>query len=121
VSSVHLANNPPQYLRFVRLLLVESWALQVIVQLVSHYVDQKQPLLDAVKSALGRLEGTWGIVLISKDDPSQLIAVRHVVSNGFTSRSSSILTRLQFCTTCIGPQRQSFGDWARQGSNVRRE
>jgi len=78
VSSVHLANNPPQYLRFVRLLLVESWALQVIVQLVSHYVDQKQPLLDAVKSALGRLEGTWGIVLISKDDPSQLIAVRRV-------------------------------------------
>lgn len=50
---------------------------EVIVQLISFYLDQKMPLLEAVKTALARLEGTWGIVVISKDQPNQLIVARN--------------------------------------------
>ena len=49
---------------------------EVIVQLIGAYLDEKLVLLDAIKKALSRLEGTWGIAVIAKDNPGQLIAVR---------------------------------------------
>jgi glucosamine--fructose-6-phosphate aminotransferase (isomerizing) len=50
---------------------------EVIVQLIGKYLDDKLPILDAVKKALGRLEGTWGIAVIAKDSPDQIIAARN--------------------------------------------
>jgi glucosamine 6-phosphate synthetase-like amidotransferase/phosphosugar isomerase protein len=65
----------------------------VIAQLIGVYLDTGIPLLDAgkhsdnslrkstlvlpvaVKKTLGRLEGTWGLVIISKDEPDKIIAV----------------------------------------------
>jgi glucosamine 6-phosphate synthetase-like amidotransferase/phosphosugar isomerase protein len=36
---------------------------------------QNLPLLDAIKKTLTRLEGTWGIAVIAKEHPDQMIAV----------------------------------------------
>jgi len=50
---------------------------EVIVQLISSYVDEGLSTLDAVNSAVARLQGTWGLVILSKDKPNQLIAARN--------------------------------------------
>ena len=50
---------------------------EVIAQLIGHYLDQSLPMLEAVKRTLGRLEGTWGLAIIHKDEPQQVIACRN--------------------------------------------
>ena len=51
---------------------------EVIVQLIGYYLDNGYPILvDAVKKALPRLDGTWGIAVISKEQPDQMIAARN--------------------------------------------
>eukprot|EP00455_Lapot_gusevi_P042359 TRINITY_DN5010_c0_g2_i4.p1 TRINITY_DN5010_c0_g2~~TRINITY_DN5010_c0_g2_i4.p1 ORF type:complete len:473 (-),score=186.99 TRINITY_DN5010_c0_g2_i4:58-1476(-) len=40
-------------------------------------MDRGLTLMEAVKSTLQRLEGTWGIALISRDHPDQIIAARN--------------------------------------------
>ena len=50
---------------------------EVIAQLIGHYLDAGLPVLDAVKKTLGRLEGTWGLAILHKDAPAQVIACRN--------------------------------------------
>lgn len=50
---------------------------EVIVQLVGQYLTQGFNTMDALKHTLKRLEGTWGIALISKDQPDTIIAARN--------------------------------------------
>ena len=50
---------------------------EVIAQLIGWYLDQGLALMDAVKKALSRLEGTWGLAIISTLQPDQIIAVTH--------------------------------------------
>ena len=50
---------------------------EVIAQLIGHHLDQGLPVLDAVKKTLARLEGTWGLAIIHKDEPHQVIACRN--------------------------------------------
>ena len=50
---------------------------EVIAQLIGHHLDQGLPVLDAVKKTLARLEGTWGLAIIHKDEPQQVIACRN--------------------------------------------
>ncbi len=50
---------------------------EVIVQMIGRYLDEDLPLIDAVTNTLGRLHGTWGICLIAKDSPNQIIAARN--------------------------------------------
>jgi len=50
---------------------------EVIVQLISSMMDDGLALIDAVNSAVARLEGTWGLVISSTDHPNQLIAARN--------------------------------------------
>lgn len=50
---------------------------EVIAQLIGHYLDDNVPLLEAVKKTLARLEGTWGLVIIHKSFPNQIIAARN--------------------------------------------
>ncbi len=45
---------------------------EVIAQLVSHYY--KGDLLAAVQQALGQLRGSWGIAIIHKNHPNEIIA-----------------------------------------------
>ncbi len=49
---------------------------EALVNLISEFYDNGNSLEDAVRSALSQVEGTFGIVVISKDDPDKLIAAR---------------------------------------------
>ncbi|QUH19303.1 glutamine--fructose-6-phosphate transaminase (isomerizing) [Alkaliphilus sp. B6464] len=47
---------------------------EVIPHLIDYYYNGN--LLDAIKKAIGRLEGAFAIVVMSKDEPEKLIAIR---------------------------------------------
>ncbi|MCX8122753.1 MAG: glutamine--fructose-6-phosphate transaminase (isomerizing) [Spirochaetes bacterium] len=49
---------------------------EVIVHLIEYY-HQTMPLVDAVQRTLTKVEGTYGIVVISKKEPDKLIAARN--------------------------------------------
>lgn len=50
---------------------------EVIANLIGHYLDKGMTIMNAVKTALSRLEGTWGLAIIHKDAPQQIIAARN--------------------------------------------
>lgn len=50
---------------------------EVIAQLIGHCLDLGQDLLTAIKTTLGRLEGTWGLAILSPLMPDSIIAVRN--------------------------------------------
>jgi len=50
---------------------------EVIAQMIGIYLDQGTKILEAVKKTLSRLEGTWGLAIIHKDSPNQIIACRN--------------------------------------------
>lgn len=49
---------------------------EALVNLISEFYKQGQTLEEAVRAALTQVEGTFGIVVICKDDPDMLIAAR---------------------------------------------
>ena len=49
---------------------------EVIVHLIEQYMSSTSCLEDAVREAMKRVEGTYGLVVLSKDNPDKLIAVR---------------------------------------------
>ncbi len=49
---------------------------EVIVHLIEYFY-QKSSLLDAVLAALKKLEGTYGLLVVSKDEPDRIIAARN--------------------------------------------
>merc|ERR1712153_24202 len=48
-----------------------------IVQLIGQGLDQGKNLMDATQDTIARLEGTWGLVIISEDEPDQMIVARN--------------------------------------------
>ncbi len=50
---------------------------EVIAQLIGVFLDKNLDLIDAVKQTLNRLEGTWGLAIIAKNKPDQIIAARN--------------------------------------------
>jgi glucosamine--fructose-6-phosphate aminotransferase (isomerizing) len=50
---------------------------EVIAQLIGKYIDEGQSVTDAVKSTLKRLEGTWGLGVLSPLLPDTIIAARN--------------------------------------------
>jgi len=48
---------------------------EVVVHLIEHY-HQKEPLIDSVIRALKRVEGTYGIAVVSLREPGKLVAAR---------------------------------------------
>ncbi|HDP80625.1 MAG TPA: glutamine--fructose-6-phosphate transaminase (isomerizing) [Spirochaetes bacterium] len=48
---------------------------EVVVHLIEYY-HGNNPLLDAVRLALSKVEGTFGIVVVSSDEPGVIIAAR---------------------------------------------
>jgi glucosamine--fructose-6-phosphate aminotransferase (isomerizing) len=50
---------------------------EVIAQMIGSYLDKGQPLVDAVKSTLKRLEGTWGLGILSPLLPETIIVARN--------------------------------------------
>ncbi|HON77277.1 MAG TPA: glutamine--fructose-6-phosphate transaminase (isomerizing) [Spirochaetota bacterium] len=49
---------------------------EVIVHLIEHYCGENS-FFDAVQMTLSRLEGTYGILVVSKNEPGRIIAARH--------------------------------------------
>lgn len=49
---------------------------EVIVHLIEQYITSHPSLEDAVREAMKRVEGTYGLVVLSKKHPEKLIAVR---------------------------------------------
>ncbi|MCR4311843.1 MAG: glutamine--fructose-6-phosphate transaminase (isomerizing) [Candidatus Uhrbacteria bacterium] len=50
---------------------------EVIAQLIGRYLDEHEALLPAIKHALTRLEGTWGIAVVATEAPDRIIAARN--------------------------------------------
>lgn len=50
---------------------------EVIAQLIGWYLDRGQSLADAVRSTLGRIEGTWGLAILSTLQPDTIILARN--------------------------------------------
>jgi glucosamine--fructose-6-phosphate aminotransferase (isomerizing) len=49
---------------------------EVLAHLIEQYKGTGLPLVDAVREALRRVEGTYGLVVLHQDEPDQLVAVR---------------------------------------------
>jgi len=49
---------------------------EVVVHLIEQYLKSESTLEDAVREAMKRVEGTYGLVVLSKKHPDKLIAVR---------------------------------------------
>ena len=50
---------------------------EVLVHLIERFCKRGKPLEKAVKSALRMVEGTYGIAVISADEPNKVVAARH--------------------------------------------
>jgi glucosamine--fructose-6-phosphate aminotransferase (isomerizing) len=50
---------------------------EVIVQLIYYYSTTGLSFTQSVKETVNRLEGTWGLVILDKQNPNCLIAARH--------------------------------------------
>jgi len=50
---------------------------EVIAQLIGHHLDQGMDTLTSVQKAISKLEGTWGLVILSRLEPGKLIVCRN--------------------------------------------
>ncbi|HNW30868.1 MAG TPA: glutamine--fructose-6-phosphate transaminase (isomerizing), partial [Spirochaetota bacterium] len=50
---------------------------EVIAHLIEYYYDQSGDLLDSVMKAVSKLEGTYGLCIVSKREPGRIIAARN--------------------------------------------
>jgi len=50
---------------------------EVVAQLIGRLVAKGMPLVDAVKEATARLQGTWGLLVLDREDPSQIVAAKN--------------------------------------------
>jgi len=46
---------------------------EVIAQLIGYYMDNGYAYMESLRLALGRLEGTWGLAILHRDFPDQII------------------------------------------------
>jgi len=49
---------------------------EVLAHLISHFYEEEKDLIIAVQKALKLVEGTYGIAVISQDDPEKIVAAR---------------------------------------------
>lgn len=59
------------------LAFVSETDTEVIAQLIGRYLDDGLGLVDAVKATLGRLEGTWGLAVLSPLLPGAIIVAKN--------------------------------------------
>lgn len=50
---------------------------EVIVNLLSYYYHQGNNMIDSINLTVNRLEGTWGLVIMSLYEPNKLYCLRH--------------------------------------------
>ena len=49
----------------------------MIAQLIGQYVKEGDSLLDAVNRTQDKLQGTWGLAILDRENPTQLIAAKN--------------------------------------------
>ena len=76
---------------------------EVIAQLIGYY-SKNMNILDAVKKCTNELEGTWGIVVLDRENPKQLIAAR---------KGSPILIGIGKGETFISSEASSFVNYTK--------
>lgn len=77
---------------------------EVIAQLIGVHMDQGLSLLDSMKQTSALLEGTWGLVVMSREEPDRLIATR----NG-----SPMLVGLSNSSCFIASESSAFAKYTR--------
>jgi glucosamine--fructose-6-phosphate aminotransferase (isomerizing) len=50
---------------------------EVIAQLIGHLMGEGADCLTATRMALSRLEGTWGLCVMARDEPGKVIVARN--------------------------------------------
>jgi glutamine---fructose-6-phosphate transaminase (isomerizing) len=50
---------------------------EVIVNLLAYEYDQNNNFLKSLETVISKLEGTWGLAILNKDEPDKLYCVRH--------------------------------------------
>ena len=50
---------------------------EVIVNLISYYYKETNKTFEAIKKTINELQGTYGIIVINKDEPNNIYAVRN--------------------------------------------
>jgi glucosamine--fructose-6-phosphate aminotransferase (isomerizing) len=50
---------------------------EVAAQLIGHLMGEGADLLTAVRLALSRLEGTWGLCVMARDEPGKIVIARN--------------------------------------------
>ncbi|KAF2073554.1 hypothetical protein CYY_005139 [Polysphondylium violaceum] len=50
---------------------------EVIAQLIGGFIDQGLPIVEAIKETQLKLQGTWGIAVVCKDNPDQIVAAKN--------------------------------------------
>ncbi len=50
---------------------------EVVAQLIGTFLDENQDILSAVKNAISRIHGTYGLAILHKDSPDQIIVCRN--------------------------------------------
>ena len=50
---------------------------EVIVNLLAYEYDQNNDFLKSLETVISKLEGTWGLAILNKDEPDKLYCVRH--------------------------------------------
>ncbi|MDY6935227.1 MAG: glutamine--fructose-6-phosphate transaminase (isomerizing) [Spirochaetota bacterium] len=56
--------------------IVSDTDTEIIAHLIEYYYYKEKSLIDSVKRALSKLEGTYGIAVVSKKEPDKVIAAR---------------------------------------------
>lgn len=50
---------------------------EVIPQFIGHYLDEGFSYHDAVKKTLEKIKGSWGLIIMAKEDPEKLVVCRN--------------------------------------------
>uniref|UniRef100_A0A6A7G1D0 Glutamine--fructose-6-phosphate aminotransferase [isomerizing] n=1 Tax=Hirondellea gigas TaxID=1518452 RepID=A0A6A7G1D0_9CRUS len=83
---------------------------EVIVQLIGYYLDQGMEIMDAFAKTLTRLQGTYGLAIIHKDSPGQIIAVRH---------GSPLIVGIGDGRMWVASEHSAFGRYTKQYVSLR--
>jgi glucosamine--fructose-6-phosphate aminotransferase (isomerizing) len=82
ISLVH--NGIIENFHFIKNRLIEtgyffrsSTDTEVIAVLIGFYLDQGESVADAIQKAIGELQGTWALLIIHRDFPDHLWAIRN--------------------------------------------
>lgn len=104
-GTIENANELKQELKELGLPFKSDTDSEVIAVLIGRYLDEGLETMDAVKKALSRLHGTWGLCILDTAHPDRIIAAR----NG-----SPLVVGIAEGRMFLGSEFSSFGRYTNQ-------